>query len=158
MINENGLDVGVLVKWDSDGEDAWVESDELKLEEVKGIMDHIIDSAERVIRKGDRVISKSRGAKGTAMSDEFGRGDRTRFYAGSKGIVVRVLWDDESEYDVPVPALNVDTYEDDPSDGGKALEDEAMEFAKAELVRDLTDEELKRQGEVLAALCSRKSA
>lgn len=129
-------------------------------------MSNVVDSAERVIRKGDRVISKSSGNKGTAMSDEMGRGDRTRIYAGSKGWHVRVLWDDESEYDVPVPALNVDTYEDEvsPVDDdvstltGPDLEAEAMEFARAELVRDLSDDELKRQGEVLGAICSRKSA
>lgn len=55
--------------------------------------------------KNDRVESRARGAAGVCTGDERGRGDRNRVYAGSKGWVVRVLWDDGSEYDVPVPAL-----------------------------------------------------
>lgn len=67
------------------------------------------DQAEDVepFKKGDRVESKARDAAGVCTTDEQGRGDRTRIYAGSKGWTVRVLWDgaDELEYDVPVPAL-----------------------------------------------------
>ncbi|MGH2941072.1 MAG: hypothetical protein ACRDPE_23480 [Solirubrobacterales bacterium] len=79
-----------------------------------------VDEGElRPIRKGDRLISKASGSKGVAQCDEFGRGDRTQFYAGSKGWSVRVLWDDGSEYNVPVPALRIDTYEDDPDEDNK---------------------------------------
>lgn len=66
--------------------------------------DQVVED-ELPFEKGDRVESKARDAAGVCTGDERGRGDRDRIYAGSKGWAVRVLWDDGSEYDVPVPAL-----------------------------------------------------